>query len=92
MTSTHFNLLNAQQFTKSDIINDDINLKYMKEKDVMTYLDESLDQTDPAKMSHKAKPGLAIINYLKESMGHPDDPENTLEEYISDDCNENQKY
>ena len=34
--------------------------------DMMTYLDELLNKTDPSKMSHKSKPGLAIQKYLKE--------------------------
>ena len=60
MTKTNLIFLSDNKITERQITRDEVNIKGITMTDIMTYHDELQNQVDPSKMSHKAKPGLAL--------------------------------
>ncbi len=66
MINNNIKFLYKQKVTKRQINIDAVNLQSIDMTDITTYLNEYLNQIEPTKMSHKAMPGQALQNYLKE--------------------------
>ena len=73
MVNINLELLEYHSICERQITWNYINSKFMLMVDKMGYLEQSADLTDPSMMSHRQMPGAAIVIFLREQMGDPDD-------------------
>ena len=62
-------ILKDHKITKEQIEEESVQLNGISYTSILVYLNETLEERDLNKMSHRAGPANAIVNYIQDQMG-----------------------